>query len=217
MRIAVIGTGSIWRRHIDNLIGLGYDDVFAVSEHKKITTLEIGSRSVQVVNDVDTALKSAVDCVFICNPTGLHYRYLEKAISARMHVFVEKPVGSTTTGFNELLKESKKNKLTVGVGNQFRFHPHLVEIRNKVRENKLGNILRVEAVQGEHIADYHPTEDYHESYAVRKDLGGGVLLTQIHQIDYLNWIFGPFSRVFATSRQPSILNIDAEESVSYFL
>lgn len=217
MRIAVIGTGSIGRRHIGNLLGLGYDDVLAVSEHKKIKTLKIGSRNVQVVNDVDTALKSSIDCVFICNPTGLHYRYLEKAISARAHVFVEKPVGSTTTGFNELLKESKKKRLTIAVGNQFRFHPHLAEIRNKVKENKLGNILRVEAVQGEHIADYHPTENYHESYAVKKDLGGGVLLTQIHQIDYLNWIFGPFSRVFAISRQPSILNIDAEESVSYLL
>ena len=217
MRIAVVGTGSIGRRHIGNLLKLGYDDVLAVSEKKKIKTLEVGSRNVRVVNDIDAALHSTVDTMFICNPTGLHFRYLEKAIEAGKHVFVEKPVGSMMGDFISLRKQSEQKKLIIAVGHQFRFNPHLEELRKKVKANFMGNIFRVEAIQGEHIADYHPGEDYREDYAARKDLGGGILLTQIHQIDYLNWIFGPFSRVFAVSRQPSILGIDVEESVSYFL
>ena len=217
MRIAVVGTGSIGRRHIGNLLRLGYDDVLAVSEKKKIKTLEVGSRNVRVVNDIDAALHSTVDTMFICNPTGLHFRYLEKAIEAGKHVFVEKPVGSVMNDFTSLRKQSEQKKLIIAVGHQFRFNPHLEELRKKVKANFMGNIFRVEAIQGEHIADYHPGEDYREDYAARKDLGGGILLTQIHQIDYLNWIFGPFSRVFAVSRQPSILGIDVEESVSYFL
>ena len=217
MRIAVVGTGSIGRRHIGNLLKLGYDDVLAVSEKKKIKTLEVGSRNISVVNDIDAALHGAVDAMFICNPTSLHFRYLEKAIDAGKHVFVEKPVGSVMGDFTNLRKQSEQKKLIIAVGHQFRFNPHLEELRKKVKANFMGNIFRVEAIQGEHIADYHPGEDYRESYAARKDLGGGVLLTQIHQIDYLNWIFGPFSRVFAVSRQPSILGLDVEESVSYFL
>lgn len=217
MRIAVVGTGSIGRRHIGNLLRLGYDDVLAVSEKKKIKTLEVGSRNVRVVNHIDAALHSTVDTMFICNPTGLHFRYLEKAIEAGKHVFVEKPVGSMMGDFISLRKQSEQKKLIIAVGHQFRFNPHLEELREKVKANFMGSIFRVEAIQGEHIADYHPGEDYRESYAARKDLGGGILLTQIHQIDYLNWIFGPFSRVFAVSRQPSILGIDVEESVSYFL
>ena len=70
VRIAVVGTGSIGRRHIGNLLRLGYDDVFAVSEKKKIKTLEVGSRTIPVVDDVDVALHSAVDTIFICNPTN---------------------------------------------------------------------------------------------------------------------------------------------------
>ena len=217
VRIAVVGTGSIGRRHIGNLLRLGYDDVFAVSEKKKIKTLEVGSRTIPVVDDVDAALHSAVDTMFICNPTNLHFRYLEKAIEAGKHVFVEKPVGSMMGDFTTLRKKSEQKKLIIGVGHQFRFNPHLEELREKVKAKFMGTIFRAEAIQGEHIADYHPDEDYRESYAAKKDLGGGVLLTQIHQIDYLNWIFGPFSRVFGVSRQPSILDIDVEESVSYFL
>ena len=43
---------------------------------------------------------------------------------------------------------------------------------------------------GEYLPFYHPGEDYSERYAIRRDLGGGVLRTQVHDINYLQWIFG---------------------------
>jgi predicted dehydrogenase len=43
-------------------------------------------------------------------------------------------------------------------------------------------------------------------------LGGGVILTLSHPIDYLRWFFGPVSSVWAYHRQINHLEIDVEGS-----
>ena len=40
-------------------------------------------------------------------------------------------------------------------------------------------------------------EDYKKSYASKKELGGGVVLTCIHEIDYMYWLFGDIKEVFS--------------------
>jgi len=43
---------------------------------------------------------------------------------------------------------------------------------------------------------FHTYEDYRTSYASRVDLGGGVVLTQIHELDYLQAIFGQPTSIY---------------------
>ena len=67
---------------------------------------------------------------------------------------------------------------------------------------------------GEYLPDWHPWEDYRQSYASRKELGGGALLVQIHEMDYLYWLFGKPSRIYAVGGQLSSLEVDVEDTVS---
>ena len=66
---------------------------------------------------------------------------------------------------------------------------------------------------GEYLPYWHPKEDYKKSYASRKKLGGGVILTLIHEIDYLFWIFGKFKSVYSTGGNLTKLNTDVEDTV----
>ena len=50
---------------------------------------------------------------------------------------------------------------------------------------------------GEYLPGWHTYEDYRRMYASRADLGGGVVLSQIHELDYVYWLFGMPKRVFA--------------------
>lgn len=43
----------------------------------------------------------------------------------------------------------------------------------------------------------HPWEDYRISYSTRSDLGGGVILTLCHPLDYLQWLIGKVDAVWA--------------------
>ena len=47
----------------------------------------------------------------------------------------------------------------------------------------------------------------------QKKLGGGVVLTLIHEIDYLYWLFGKFKSVYATGGSITKLNINVEDTV----
>ena len=54
----------------------------------------------------------------------------------------------------------------------------------------IGRPLSARFFVGEYLPDFHPDEDYRKGYSARADLGGGVMLTLIHDIDLATWFFG---------------------------
>jgi hypothetical protein len=64
---------------------------------------------------------------------------------------------------------------------------------------------------GEYLPDWHTWEDYRISYAARRDLGGGALLTMCHPFDYLRWLLGEVDSVWARSGRSGALELDVED------
>lgn len=212
MKILVVGLGSIGTRHLNNLLACGVSDVVICRERNLKTSGKLAINGLPIVHDYDNALSFGMDAVVIANPTSLHMTYAKKAIEAGCHVYLEKPVSNSLDGMDEILLLSQKQKRTVMVGCQMRFHPNLEDIRNWVQEGILGKVFSVNVDFGELLPLWHPYEDYQQSYAARKDLGGGVVLTQIHDLDYLFWIFGPIIQVYAVGGHLTPLKIDVEDT-----
>jgi predicted dehydrogenase len=103
------------------------------------------------------------------------------------------------------------------VGYQLRFHPCVIRLTEIVRSGILGNLLGVRATIGEYLPNWHPYEDYRIMYAARSDLGGGVVLSQIHEFDYLYSLFGLPSRIYALGGHWSDLEIDVEDTASILM
>lgn len=216
MKIAIIGTGSIGKRHITNLLALGFNDLLVASEHSKRESFEHDGVTIPVVHSYQEALDQS-EAIIIANPSSFHFEYLDRAINEGKHIYIEKPIALNAVGLDALANKASEKGLIIAVGTQFRFNHRLLELKKILEEKTLGKILAVTATCGEHIADYHPEEDYRISYAARSELGGGVLLTQIHQVDYLDWLFGGYETVSAIEVDVPELEIDVEGSVSYFL
>lgn len=214
LRVAVVGTGSIGRRHLGTLLALGCTDVVAVSQHSRRAALEVGGVGVAVRHRLDDVLGD-VDLVVVATPTARHRDEAAAALAAGCHVLVEKPVAASSAGLDELAAMAEERGLVAAAAHQFRFEPGLLALRDLVRMGALGTLLTVEGHQGEHLADYHPDEDYRTGYAARRDLGGGVLRTQVHHIDHLEWTFGPLERVYAAGGHRSGLEIDVEDTVTF--
>ena len=103
------------------------------------------------------------------------------------------------------------------MGFQLRFNP-LIHYLEKIIKKKstIGKLIYAHIHHGENIKDFHPYEDYKISYAANKKLGGGVILTQIHEIDYFLHLFDKYKiiRSSFTSAKISNLEIDVEDVFS---
>jgi predicted dehydrogenase len=120
-------------------------------------------------------------------------------------------------GIEELAAVLRQTGKLAYVGYQMRFHPCLRRVRELLSAGSIGSPLAVKVEVGEYLPAWHPYEDYRQSYAARSDLGGGTLLSQIHEMDYLYWFFGLPKRVFCLGGHLSSLEVDVEDVTSTLL
>lgn len=206
MKLLVVGTGSIGKRHINNLLDLGAE-VQSYSYQSKLQDLD--SRVVRVTG-LDEALGSDIDAVVVANRTDLHVDVALRAARAGKHLFLEKPLGMSMNGVSELMTIVKQKKLMVEAGFMLHLHPNLLWIRDQLAQGLLGEIWYLRAAVGQWLPDWRPGADYRKGYGAFKSLGGGVTFDLIHELDLVQWLLGPVADVTAMMRHAAALEIETE-------
>jgi predicted dehydrogenase len=216
-KFLVVGCGSIGRRHLGNLQTLGVRDILAFDVVEK-RRHEIAEKfHVPVYADYEEALAQGVRAVLICSPTRLHLEQSLQAASLGCHLFIEKPVASSLEGLDQLAALVQANQIKTLVGCNFRFHPGLQKVKSLLESGTVGNIVSARAQFGQYLPYWHPWEDYRLGYSARHELGGGVLLDRIHELDYVRWLLGDVASVAALIGKLSNLEIDTEDTVDLLL
>jgi predicted dehydrogenase len=169
---------------------------------------------ITVHSDLERALATRPELVLVCNPSSLHAPIALAAAKAGAHIFIEKPVSNSLASLEELTSIVRARKLLCYVGYNFRFHPGLVRMKQLIDGKHFGSILSVRAEIGEYLPDWHKYEDYRQMYAAREDLGGGVIFSQIHEMDLIYWFFGLPRTISCRGGKLSNLEIDVEDTAS---
>ena len=189
MKFLIAGLGSIGRRHFRNLREMGENDILLYRTHKA-TLPDDELAGVPVETDLHDALAHKPDAVIVSNPTALHLDVAIPAAEAGCHLFLEKPVSHSMEGVDKLREAVARNGVRVLVGFQFRFHPGLRTVKDLLARGEIGQPVSVRAHWGEYLPNWHPWEDFRVGYAARPELGGGVVLTLCHPLDYLRMLLG---------------------------
>ncbi len=189
MKFLLVGFGSIGRRHFQNLVTLGEKDILFYRTHQS-TLDDTALADYQVEPDLVSALAQNPDAVIIANPTAYHLDAAIPAARQGCHILLEKPISHSMQRVEEFSKIVQESGSRVLVGFQFRYHPNLLKIKELLEGQKIGRVLSFRSHWGEYLPDWHPWENFRNSYAARKELGGGVLLTLCHNFDYCRWLFG---------------------------
>jgi len=189
MKFLIAGLGSIGRRHFRNLRALGEHDILLYRTHKA-TLPDDELAGVPVETDLQAALAHKPDAVIVANPTALRLDVAIPAAEAGCHLFLEKPISHSLERVDKLCEVVARNGVRVLVGYQFRFHPGLRTVKDLLARGEIGTPVSVRAHWGEYLPNWHPWEDFRAGYAARSDLGGGVVLTLCHPLDYLRMLLG---------------------------
>jgi predicted dehydrogenase len=209
LKVLVIGYGSIGKRHIENLSKLKNVEIIVCTKRKPDQFLK--QKKCLTYLSLNDCIKENPKFAIIANETNFHIKNALYLAKAGIHMLIEKPLSNSLVGSTELLNITKKNKLIVLVGCNFRFHPSLILMKKIISDGNLGRIISAQIENGSFLPDWHPYDNYKKNYASRNDLGGGVVLTCIHEIDYLYWFFGNVSNVFSITDTVSDIKIQADD------
>lgn len=225
MKFLIAGLGSIGRRHLRNLLALGERDIILyrtrlgaphASPLYSTSTNDLQSSNIDldsfpVETDLPSALAHGPDAAIISNPTSLHLEVAIPAADAGCSLLLEKPLSHSFDRIPELCTAVRNGGGQLLVGYQFRYHPGLQKIIALLAASAIGRPLSVRCHWGEYLPGWHPWEDYRQGYSARADLGGGVVLTLSHPLDYLRWIFGEVESVWAFTGKASDLELSVED------
>ncbi len=223
MKALFIGLGGIGQRHLRNLIALRADaEIYAIRRRREQTVLDTKLQviegetleekyQIRILKTLEEAKEIGVDTVFICNPSSMHMDILIDSIKYGWNVFVEKPLSHNLDRIDDLKKCLKAPHKTTMIGFQNRFHPCIKKVKEILKQGIIGEICFVNAEIGENVTRWHPFEDYKRMYACRKELGGGVVLSQIHELDYLYHFLGMPQTIYAVGGTLGDLEIDVED------
>jgi predicted dehydrogenase len=208
VKILVVGTGSIGKRHIVNLQAIGVD-VSAYSYRSMPWDTDLGNAP-EFITTLDQKAVSKYDSIVVANRTDMHIQVASLAAIQGRGIFIEKPLSCSLQGVGRLLEETRQNNCIVESGFMMRLHPNLIWLRDLMSSGELGDVVFAQASVGQHLADWRPYTDYRNSYSAKIDQGGGVIFDLIHELDIARWLFGEIDAVSAVTRKTPSLDIETE-------
>ncbi len=213
LRLAVVGCGSIGRRHARNLRALGVPGL-ALCDLDRVRAQRLGTDldAELVSDDLAVVLHGyRPHGVLVCTPPASHLAVAAAAAEAGAHVFCEKPLAPDLTGVDALLARVERAGRFLMMGMCYRFHPGLHRLHERLAEGVVGRLLVARMWAGQYLPDWHPWADYRREYSAQRALGGGVLLDSIHSFDTLRWTLGEPVEVTGMLGKVSDLEIDTED------
>lgn len=211
MKVLIIGLGSIALKHIKALQEL-YPSVVIYALRRKGEPSK-GIKGVIEIFDMDEIAVDTLSFILISNPTAVHYQTIKEVIAYKKPLFIEKPLfDALSKEANELVTKVEKQEIPTYVACNLRF----LECIAKTKELLVGKrVNEVNVYCGSYLPDWRPNIDFRKVYSANKEMGGGVHIDLIHELDYVYWLFGAPTRTQSFFSNKSSLNITAYDYANY--
>jgi predicted dehydrogenase len=170
MRVLVIGSGSIGRRHHDNLQALG-------ASSRLVSWRETG---------LGGALAAMTDAgaVVVATATDIRLPLIEAAAARGLPLYIEKPLAFRPDEVEAIAEVAAPVAERSMLGLMLRYHPAV----RALAAADLSDVFQFALTIGHDVTQWRQNWRFSESYAARAD-GGGVLLDLCHELDLAACLF----------------------------
>jgi predicted dehydrogenase len=155
-----------------------------------------------------------VDAVYVATPPSSHALYAIKAMQAGKPVYVEKPMAATYAQCLEMMEVSKETGVPLFVAYYRRTLPGFLKVKELVEDGTIGAPLyiNIRLVRPALPAEIDPDKP---AWRVDPQVAGGGIFYDLasHQLDFLDYVFGPVREVYGLAANRGGL-YKAEDTVS---
>lgn len=135
----------------------------------------------------------AIDAVFIMVPDHLHRLVAEEAFRAKKHVFLEKPVATTTADGKAIAAAWLASGRILQLGYVLRWAPFYQAVRNVIRQSRLGPIRVISL--SEQLSVAHGASFLRRWHANTGQSSSLIVHKSCHDLDLVCWLLDSRPRV----------------------
>ncbi|KAK4547733.1 hypothetical protein LTR36_000691 [Oleoguttula mirabilis] len=214
--IAVIGTGIIGPRHAKSVAECPNATLLCIVDPSPSARDVAASFDVPLFASVSEMLQGIrrPDAAIVCTPNSTHVAISKELLEAGIHVLVEKPFSTTISSGRELVESAKSSGKHLLVGHHRRFNPYTTATKRALADGIVGQVIAVSGLW----ATYKPPAYFRAPTEWRATTGSGgpILINLIHEVDLLQYLLGPITRVHA-EQTLSQRGHEAEEGAAILL
>ena len=210
MKVLIVGLGSIARKHIQALQKI--DPEVACYALRSAVDAKV-LPGIQNIYHIQEIASLGLDFAIISNPTALHQQTIEALIPYHLPLFIEKPVFDHLAA-GSVIEAIQQHHIQTYVACNLRFLGCIQFVKTYIQNKQVNE---VNAYCGSYLPDWRPGQDFRKVYSANKEMGGGVHIDLIHEIDYLYWLFGAADQVRVTRTSQSSLAISAIDYANYVM
>lgn len=215
--VAVIGLGSIAKRHRKNL-KLRFPGVkILVMSASGRTPNESVENADEIVAEIELLINAKPEFVIVASPATSHVNHALALMKNGIPVLIEKPVAATSIDAVRLIEASKSYKTPASVAYCLRYLSSSLEMKRLLKQGRIGTVYNAFINVGQYLPDWRKEKNYRDSVSAKASLGGGVLLELSHELDYMQWLLGDMTCQYAQLRTSSELGLEVEEIADIML
>lgn len=132
-----------------------------------------------------------VDAIYIATPPNVHKEYVLRCAAAGKPIYCEKPMALNHAECADMLDACRRADVPLWVAYYRRTLPSFVKIKEIIDAGQIGEVHSVTARV--HMPSLPLAEDAEIPWRFRPEIGGGGKFVDLasHQLDYLDFLFGP--------------------------
>ncbi len=212
VRIAVVGAGTIGKRHLEQVIAQDVASLAAIVDPAEAARVLAAERGVAWYPSLTEMLAhERPDGAIIATPNQAHVANGLEMVAAGVPALIEKPLADDVAGATALVEAAERAGVPLLTGHHRRHNPVLQAAKAAIEAGRLGRLV---AVHG--TCWFHKPREYFEVAWRRQKGAGPVLLNLIHDVDLLRFLCGEVSEVLALHSN-AVRGYEVEDSAAILL
>ena len=158
LRVGIVGCGKIADGHVEQIRATGRGEVIAICDSEPLMAEQLGTR-LSIVNrytSVGDMLKHEnLDVIHIATPPDSHASIALEALTAKCHVFIEKPFAPTAIEAARILDAASIAGRRVSVNYLYNFESPALQLADLLQKGILGDVVHLDTSYGYNLSgDY---------------------------------------------------------------